>query len=271
MHSVVFRNISGIEIVKGVKNKNTNSGTSALRIEQNIKIVDKDTYDYLEKRDKIKYYEDIKVSRTGDQDILDQIFPPPLPDPAPVLTKYLKRDYVLFDTTDDEGLIYRYGIFAVYSSFVLLDSNGDYLDPTKASNVSNETRVLIVKTLIQPECVNPKKISPIFISPYPKIDFQVTSLTPTEIVDEIYSYQTGGTRSMSVKKNTKKIVLRDDMQDVIDPLNSPFYIDTAISENQMYFDPNILNLYYTIVNETYIPSSTPYNILMQTIIVMLGI
>jgi len=216
-------------------------------------------------------------TRVLDPVIPSLIFPPPLPPPPPVLTKYLKRDYAIFDTTDDQGNVYRYGLFGVYSSFTKINADGSYADPTLASNVSNETRVLIVKTLIVPASFNSqtpniKNISPIYVDRFPKIEFQTSANeTPTQIIDQIYTYQTGGVRPDNVRKTTQKIVLRDTMQDVIDPLGSPYAIDTAISQNLMFFDPYILDLYYTIVNNSYVSSATPYSVLLQTIIVMLGI
>lgn len=222
-------------------------------------------------------------TRVLDPVILSLIFPPPLPPPPPVLTKYLKRDYAIFDTTDDQGNIYRYGVFGVYSSFTKINADGSYADPTIASNVSNETRVLIVKTLIVPASFNSTtqnvpNLSPIYIDRFPKIEFQTSAdtllkaaETPTQIVDQVYTYQTGGFRPDNIRKTTQKIVLRDTMQDIIDPAGSPYAIDTAISQNLMFFDPYILDLYYTIVNNSYVSSATPYSVLLQTIIVMLGI
>jgi hypothetical protein len=203
--------------------------------------------------------------------VVDDVFPDPPPEPEPVLTKNLIRDYILFDRVDDLGKNYRYGVFAVFSSFVKLDEDGNYLDPTKASNVLNETRVLTVKSLIDPETFGSNsKGEPIFIERDPVIEFLVADESPTAFVDRIYLYEFGAQRAFELKKNARKIVERDEMEDVVDPMGTPYSIESAISENQMYYNRHIHDLYHIIVNMNYV-SSTPYEILMQTIIVMLGI
>lgn len=210
--------------------------------------------------------------RDGDDDILAQIFPPPLPEPEPVLTKFLKRDYVIFDRVDDFGNEYRYGVFAVYSSFIKFDQNGDYLDPTIASNVDNITRVITSKTLIVPSIFGSNSIGePTYVEAEPVLEFGETSEDPTPFVDRIFTYETnGGARSFEIKKTSKKIVERDELQDVVDPVGTPFSIESAISAMQDRYDRHILDLFYHVVNMNYV-SATEYNILMQTVIVMLGI
>jgi hypothetical protein len=212
-----------------------------------------------------------KEKRYGDQPILDQIFPPEQPEPEPVLTKNLIRDYILFDRVDDLGNKYRYGVFAVFSSFVKLDSEGNYLDPSVASNVDNETRVLTVKSLITPRTFGSNsKGEPFYVEHDPIIEFLTTNEDPTDFIDQIYLYQFGGNRFLELKKNTRKKVERDELEDVVDPMDTPFAIESAISQNQQFYNRHILDLYYKIVNHNYI-SSTPYEVLMQTVIVMLGI
>ena len=211
-----------------------------------------------------------KTKKDGDPFILDQIFPEPLPEPEAVLSKYLKRDYTLFDRVDDLGNKYRYGVFAVFSSWIKFDENGEYLDPTKASNVYDTTRVLTVKTLITPNNFGSNSIDPIYVECEPVIEFLETDEDPTEFIDQIFLYNNGGARRFELKKNSRKIIERDNLEDVIDPISTPFVIESAISENKMFYDRHILDLYYLIVNIKYI-SLTTYEILLQTIIVMLGI
>jgi hypothetical protein len=210
-------------------------------------------------------------ARDGDAQIINEIFPPPPPEPEPVLTKYLIRDYILFDRVDDLGHKYRYGVFAVYSSFVKLDADGNYLDPNVASNVDNETRVITAKTVITPRTFGSNSIGkPIYVEEYPVIEFQTTSEDPTDFIDQIYRYEFGGDRFLELKKVARKKVERDQLEDVIDPMDTPFSIESAISQNQQFYNRHIEDLYLVIVNGTYV-SSTPYDILMQTVIVMLGI
>jgi hypothetical protein len=212
-----------------------------------------------------------KIKRYGNELELNEIFPPDPEEPGPVLTKNLIRDYILFDRVDDLGNQYRYGVFAVFSSFVKLDSEGNYLDPTIAANVDNETRVITVKSVITPRNFGSNsKGEPIYVEQHPVIEFLTTSEEPTEFIDQMYLYEFGGERFLELKKNARKKVERDELEDVVDPMGTPFAIDSAISENQQFYNRHILDLYYKIVNRTYISSAT-YEILMQTVIVMLGI
>lgn len=213
-----------------------------------------------------------KITRDGDDDILAQIFPDPLPESEPILTKFLKRDYVIFDRVDDFGNEYRYGVFAVFSSFIRLDEDGMYLDPTLASNVYDTTRILTVKTLINPASFGSNSLGkPKYVEAEPVIEFGETSEDPTPFVDRIFTYETnGGIRPFELKKTSKNIVMRDELQDVIDPIGTPFSIESAISAMQDRYDRHILDLFFHIVNMNYV-SLTDFNILMQTILVMLGI
>lgn len=212
-----------------------------------------------------------KKRDTNDNDLLNQIFPEPQPEPEPVLSKKLKRDYILFDRVDDMGNKYRYGVFAVFSSFVRLDENGEYLDPTKASNVYDITRVLTVKTLITPSTFGSNSIGePKYVEHDPVIELLETDEDPTSFIDQVFEYNNGRARPFGLTKNTQKIVERDDLEDVVDPMGTPFAIESAISENQMFYDRHILDLFYSIVNMNYV-SNTRYELLMQTIITMLGI
>lgn len=224
--------------------------------------------DFGKKHDRIRNSRSV---RDGDADIINDIFPPAPPPPEPVLTKFLIRDYILFDRVDDLGARYRYGVFAVYSSFVKLDENGNYLDPNVASNVVNETRVLTAKYLIKPRNFGSNsKGEPCFVEPDPVIEFLTTDEDPTTFIDQIYFYEFGGDRFLELKKNSRKKVERDTLEDVVDPMGTLFSIESAISANQQFYDRHILDLYYKIVNQNYV-SSTEFNLLMQTIIVMLGI
>lgn len=159
----------------------------------------------------------------------------------------------------------------MFSSFVKLDDNGNYLDPTKASNVYDITRVLTVKSVITPQSFGSNsRGEPIYVEAHPTIQLLETDEDPIDFIDQIYEYNNGGQRSNELKKNARKIVERDELEDVVDPMGTLYSIESAISQNQMFYDRHILDVYYLIVNMTYV-SNAPYDLLMQTIIVMLGI
>jgi hypothetical protein len=229
----------------------------------------------LHKKNKI-HHETMKSAKQtklkrDDPNLIDLIFPDNLIEPKPVLSKNIKRDYILFDRVDDFGNKYRYGVFAVFSSWIKLDNNGEYLDSTKASNVYDITRVLTVKTLIKPQNFGSNSIGkPTYVEFEPVIEFLETDEDPTVFIDQIFLYNNGGPRQLALKKNSRKNVERDDLEDVVDPVLTPFPIESTISENKMFYDKHILDLYYLIVNMNYV-SSTMYELLLQTIIMMLGI
>lgn len=282
MNHIIFTNISGIKF----NNKNTRHNDLSTNYDELKKItsmhrdindtniinnIDDATTIHILNKTKNVLPTDDKRNRSivsSNQNFLD---------PLLILSKNLERDYILFDKVDDYGNYYRYGVFAVFSSFISLDENGEYLDPTKKSNVCDITRVLTVKTLIRPEFFgsNIRGRSehigkPEYISNIPVIEFLETTERPSAFVDIIFEYNNGGARSFRLKKNTRKIVERDNLENVVDPLDTQYNIESAISDNQNYYDRHINDLYYVIVNMNYI-SSTRYELLMQTILVMLGI
>lgn len=257
--------------LSGSRSKTDNSLHNVRKDKEKLRIMRKNEYD-----NKLKRQERIDrlsraIARDGDAAIINDLFPPEPPEPEPVLTKFLIRDYILFDRVDDLGRKYRYGVFAVFSSFTKLDSDGNYLDPNVASNVDNETRVLTVKSVITPQTFGSNSSgTPLYVEDDPVIEFLTTDEDPTDFIDQLYLYQFSGERFLELKKNTRKKVERDDLEDVIDPMGTPFSIESAVSMNQDSYNRHILDLFYTIVNQNYV-SSTAYEILMQTVIVMLGI
>lgn len=150
---------------------------------------------------------------------------------SPYLSKELKRDYCLIDRLDDLGNVYKYGVFCVFSTF------------TEDGISCDQTRVLTVKRLITPEQ---------FISE-PNIEYDITNISPKEFIDQIYLFNNRSNR----KSNNNKIIKRDDLISNVSPYKTSY-------------DRHILDLYYIIVDRLYL-SKTPFDVLFETVSVMLNI
>lgn len=188
-----------------------------------------------------------KISRDGNDDILNSIFPQTTFIPPVLPSKFLKRDYQLFNVQNESQTLYEYGIFGVYSTF----------------NDITETRIMIVRfdktVLDKMKC----GIIDNSFATVPTIDYIVTDECPTEFIDRVYEYEFGTTRPFNV--NNKLIVERDDLIEVNDVTTT-----IEVTENKAEYDPVILDLYYRIVGSNYI-SSTSQETLLETITVMLNI
>lgn len=192
------------------------------------------------------------ISRDGDDDILNSIFPQTTFIPPVLPSKFLKRDYQLFNVQTEDQTVYEYGIFGVYSTF----------------NDITETRIMIVRfdrtELDSINCDSIDNTSNRF-STVPTIDYIVTDECPTEFIDRIFEYEFGSSRPFNV--NNKLIVERDDLIDIND---TNVTTTIQVTENKTDYDPVILDLYYRILNNNYI-STTDYSTLVETITVMINI
>lgn len=187
---------------------------------------------------------DIKgEARDGDDDILNTIFPDTTYTPPVYPSKYLKRDYELFNVQNEQRTLYELGVFGVRSTF----------------DDVTETRILIVRYTRYVHNNIGCDVDNSF-SPIPNIEYITTDECPTEFIDSIYEYENGTTRRF----NNKLIVERDDLVDI------DTTVTLEVTGDKIEYDEVIFDLYTRILNNNYTSNAT-YDTLVETIIAMLNI